>query len=516
MSMADLIKLIFEFKAENTQLKERVKRLEKELAKSKKLPSQPKIAPSKLETKKKKGSKKKRFNGKKAKNLIPTETIIIKVPPEEIPPGAVRKGHKSVLVQELEINRRVILYKLEKVMLADGSYIMAKLPEEQRGSHYGPKLRQFIAHEVAFKRVPEAKVKEYLNNLDVEISTGQISYIALSEAQNLKAEYEDILEVGLRCSDHIETDDTGARDQGKNCFTNVIRNDLFTYLKTTNSKSRVNFLKILRGAKRTYFLINEDALAYIDQYKIKKQIRDLMASLQETRIEDEDALVHFFQEHGVQGKTTRRILTEAMLLAVLIESGIPKNLKIMSDGAPQFVLFIHMRCWVHIVRQFEKLLPIDDEEKKLIEEILSHVRKLYSLLKKFKEDPSIDLKENILLDFERIYGKKTSSTQLNKVLKNIHSAKDELLMVLEYPELPLHNNGSERDIREHVVKRKVSGGTRSDAGREARDIYISLIKTCKKLKILFWEYLGDRISGRNKIPYLPDIIQQKSTHYSGP
>ena len=83
-----------------------------------------------------------------------------------------------------------------------------------------------------------------------------------------------------------------------------------------------------------------------------------------------------------------------------------------------------------------------------------------------------------------------------------------MLLVLERPEIPLHTNGSENDIRCHVTRRKLSGGTRSDRGRDCRDAFLSLAKTCAKLKIAFWDYLGDRlaVSAAKAIPHLPEII----------
>jgi len=96
---------------------------------------------------------------------------------------------------------------------------------------------------------------------------------------------------------------------------------------------------------------------------------------------------------------------------------------------------------------------------------------------------------------------------LNQTLKRIHKNKAELLLVLERPEIPLHTNGSEQDIRDYVKKRKVSGGTRSDKGRRCRDTFASLKKTCRKQGLSFWRYLVDRISGENKIPLLSDLVR---------
>ena len=74
-----------------------------------------------------------------------------------------------------------------------------------------------------------------------------------------------------------------------------------------------------------------------------------------------------------------------------------------------------------------------------------------------------------------------------------------LLRVLQ-PEVPLHNNLSEAHIRDYAKKRKISGNTRSDSGRRARDTFASLKKTCRRLGVNFWEYLQDRVRGLGKVP----------------
>ncbi|WP_419832465.1 hypothetical protein [Endozoicomonas atrinae] len=82
------------------------------------------------------------------------------------------------------------------------------------------------------------------------------------------------------------------------------------------------------------------------------------------------------------------------------------------------------------------------------------------------------------------------------------------LAVLDDPNLPLHNNLSESQIREHVKRRKISGGTRSEAGRQARDTFASLKKMCRLHEISFWSYLRDRLNGYNVIPRLSEFIKK--------
>ena len=83
--------------------------------------------------------------------------------------------------------------------------------------------------------------------------------------------------------------------------------------------------------------------------------------------------------------------------------------------------------------------------------------------------------------------------------------------MLDRPEVPLHTNGSERDLRPQVIRRKISGGTRSELGRDCRDAFLGLLLTCAKLGISFWDYLGDRLAVPTATaPYLPDLVRLHS------
>ncbi len=105
--------------------------------------------------------------------------------------------------------------------------------------------------------------------------------------------------------------------------------------------------------------------------------------------------------------------------------------------------------------------------------------------------------------FDRIFRRRTGFITLDRLLARLHANKAELLMVLDRPDTPLHTNGSENDIRCQVTRRKVSAGTRSDNGRDCRDAFLGLAKTCAKLGVAFWDYLGSRlqIPGQCIVPY---------------
>src|SRR5262245_9078011 len=82
--------------------------------------------------------------------------------------------------------------------------------------------------------------------------------------------------------------------------------------------------------------------------------------------------------------------------------------------------------------------------------------------------------------------------------------------VLQRPEIPPHDNLSEGHVRDYVKERKVSGGTRGEPGRRARDTFASLKKTCRQLGLSFWEYLRDRVGGLGHVPRLAELIREKA------
>ena len=133
----------------------------------------------------------------------------------------------------------------------------------------------------------------------------------------------------------------------------------------------------------------------------------------------------------------------------------------------------------------------------------------YADLKAYRAEPTPRRRSELRARFERIFRRRTGFATLDRLLQRLHANKPELLMVLDRPEIPLHTHGSENDIRCQVTKRQISGGTQSDSGRDCRDAFLGLAKTCRKLGIAFWDYLGARlgIPGTPAVPYLPDLIR---------
>lgn len=180
-----------------------------------------------------------------------------------------------------------------------------------------------------------------------------------------------------------------------------------------------------------------------------------------------------------------------------------------SDGAGQFRVGDHAACWAPAERLVHKLIPVTDEQRRAVEVTRQLIWWFYADLKAYKLAPCPKRAAAMRARFDRIFTRTTGFALLDRLLRRLYKQKSDLLRVLERPEIPLHANGSENDISAVVTKRKISGGTISEAGRQARDILLGLMKTCRKLGPSFFEYLGCRLAvqGVQPIPPLADLLR---------
>jgi hypothetical protein len=276
---------------------------------------------------------------------------------------------------------------------------------------------------------------------------------------------------------------------------------------STESKSRINFLKILR-ADHTDYVVDVAALEYMRDQKLPNTVLKNLEKLGDTCVPDEVAWVEMLRQWGIIKKRYVKIVTEGALLSSIVSHGIHPNLVVMSDDAGQFNILLHALCWIHAERILAKLIGINEEQRAALEAKRTQVWDFYRDLKAYKDNPTIELRQSLQNRFDIIFQEKTCFSTLNHALERLHHNKAELLLVLDRPDIPLHNNLSENDIREYVTRRKISGSTRSDLGRRCRDTFASLKKTCRKLGISFWSYLMDRNSGSNTIPQLSRLVRQ--------
>lgn len=434
----------------------------------------------------------------------------VHIHPENIPEGAIFKGYKPYLVQDIIFQPYNTLYRRGQWLLPDGSYLTGQLPKEVNG-HYGPELISYVFFQYHACRVTEPLLHEQFKAKKIEISSGKINEILTKNLDLFHTEVDELLPAGLTASPQLLTDDTGGRHKGINQYTNIIGNDYFSVFTTTESKSRINFLKLLQGNKE-HFVINEDTIAYLLNTNAASYLSSYIALFLGKRFSTSADWERFLKKCNITQANDVRFITEAALFASLFEHGIPRNLLIHSDDAGQFdvALFFNTLCWIHEERHYRKLIMVNDQAKADLEHVRGLIWTIYSNLKTYKLAPDPDLKTVIEKQFDEIFQQQTSSATLNHQLQKTFKKKDALLGVLIRPDSPVHNNPSETDARKAKTKFKVSGGTRSDCGRAARDTFLSLQQTCLKLGINFIEFLHDRVRGLYKIPRLAEVIRQRA------
>jgi Transposase IS66 family len=495
---------------------ERIGQLEDEIARLKGLKARPQIAPSALETPprrprdpdaKRPGSAKR---SKTAELTITTEKV---VPLVDKPPGSIFKGYEDFVVQDLVLQPRVVRYRRERWLTPDGQDLVAPLPADVLpGSHFGPDLICFILHQYHHQHVTQPLLLEQLHQVGIDISAGELSRILTEGKDAFHQDKAELLPAALAVSTYVQVDDTGARHQGHSGSCTHVGNELFASFTSTQSKSRLNFLEILRQP-HTDYQINRQTVAYWQRQKLPREVAHKLRRGSKAFV-DRAAWQGRLRELGITKPRHVQIATEGAVLGSLIAHGVSPELAVLSDGAEQYDVLVHAACWLHAERPLARLIPYSDEHRAAIAKVRGQIGELYQDLKAYRQRPEPSRRPDLEARFDALCTQQTGFPSIDGVLKAMCSHRAALLRVLDRPELPLHNNLSEGHLRDYVKKRKISGSTRSELGRAARDTFASLKKTCRRLEVNFWAYLQDRVRGAGQIPRLADLIRQKAEEMS--
>jgi Transposase IS66 family len=500
--------------AENAALKRAIAELRAEVATLKGVKGRPKVRPSGME----KATEptpvvagRGRGGRGKADRLTVHEERVVEA--ADVPAGSRFKGYEDFLVQDLVLRPRVVRLRRERWLTPNGRTVLAPLPAGVVG-HFGPELRRFVLLQYHQGQVTVPRLVAQLRAIGILISKRQVVRL-LNEGQSaFLDEAREVLRAGLATADWIGVDDTGARHKHQNGVCTRLGNDHFAAFVTTGSKSRLNFLEVLRAGYVDY-VINAEALTYMRQRALAGPVIARLAEHPERHFPDAAAWLRHLERLGIVGLEVTpdpvRVATEGAVWGSIKAHGLLPDTVILSDDAGQFALDRHALCWVHAERLVHKLGTFTDRQHAAQQLIRTLIWWFYADLKAYCRAPDRRRRYELRARFDRIFRRRTGFATLDRLLARLHANKEELLVVLERPEVPLHTNGSERDLRPQVVKRKISGGTRSDQGRDCRDAFLGLLLTCAKLGLSFWDYLGHRLGvPETEAPYLPDLVRLRS------
>jgi hypothetical protein len=281
---------------------------------------------SKSPSKKRPGTYKK----EKTQSLVIHQDQVIK-PDAPVPPGSRFRGYRNFVVQDLSIGAHTTRYRLEHWVTPDNNAITGKLPDSLNNQHFGPQLIGYILYQYHHCQTTQPLLLEQLREWGIELSRGQINQILLQGKDAFHAEKDAVLQAGLTTSSYVTVDDSCARHQGNNGFVTHIGNDLFGWFQSTGSKSRINFLELLRAGKTDYCL-SEPALLYMKNQQLPEKPFKLLFELKGKTFADKESWQKLLDRLSITNPRHQRFATEGALLGSALRHCLPAHLVIWSSG----------------------------------------------------------------------------------------------------------------------------------------------------------------------------------------
>src|SRR5512134_444649 len=369
LSLDELKELVVELLVRVSAQEEEIRRLREENARLKDLPRKPKLASGGMDkaTEPERSTKSKarrrhrgqRQGGPRTPPVTEERTLTVAVPP-----GSRRRGFEPFTVQDLMLAPQVIRFRRERWVTPDGQEVVAPLPPEVTG-HFGPGVARFVLMQHVQGQVTVERLLGQLTALGLCISKGQIIALLTANKDAFHAEKDAILEAGLATAAWVTVDDTGARHAGREEYTTHIGDDRFAWFATRPSKSRLNFLDLLRAGHADY-VINAAAATSMVEHKVPEAVIAALLADECRSFADAAAWEAHLERFGL-GAGHRRRVTEAAVVGAIVARGLLTDTVIVSDDAGQFDVFLHALCWIHAERHLRRITCVTEEQHRLVE-----------------------------------------------------------------------------------------------------------------------------------------------------
>jgi hypothetical protein len=459
------------------------------------------------------------------KDLKIHEVIECPVDPATLPPDAVRVEDESVVVQDIEIKPRNLRFQRQVYYsAAAGKFFRGLLPSGYDVGDFGADLRALILSLKYCGNMSEPKIREFLENFDVQISAGSLSNILTNTATSFEPEYHDVLMAGLSSTAYQQTDDTSARVAGQAWHTHVLCNPFYTWYSTRPGKDRLTVLAVLQNQREARFRFNAQTLALLrDEFTIPGKWQPALASLIDEQggdVELDTASLKSLLDGWFDGSCQQMrtaIEHAAAIISYRQQTSVPVIDVLVCDDAGQFKLLTdHLAlCWIHAGRHYERLSPVVPRHATALDNFAERYWDLYAELQDYRAGPSDARATKLRQEFDKLFATRTGYDALDDRIAKTAAKKEDLLTVLSHPSVPLHNNASELGARVSARRRDVSLHSRSARGARAMDIFTTLVQTCKKLSMSGYAYFRDRLRKVIPVPALAIRIRQAAANASG-
>jgi hypothetical protein len=439
---------------------------------------------------------------------------VAQVDPTYLPPDAVFKGYEDVVVQDVIFRTDNILFHKEKwYSPSQHQSYLAPLPQGYTGQ-FGPGIKSLALTLYFGGQMSEPKVAELLRSVGVQISDGHISNLLIKDQGAFHAEKDALYRAGLASSPWQHLDDTSTRVNGQNGYCHIVCNPLYTAYFTTEAKDRLTVLDVLTNHRPRRFLVNTEALTFLEACGLSTVRRQQLAQLPGDTLLD-DVVIHALLDTHLPGlgpQQRKWILDATAVAAYHAELESPVVRLLVCDDAPQFTLVTDelALCWVHEGRHYKKLVPYVPHHRALLEDFVQRFWLYYDQLLAYRADPTLAEATRLTGEFETLFATVTGYEALDERIAKTRTKQGCLLMVLVHPEIPLHNNPAELGARARVRKRDVGFGPRTREGATAWDTFMTLAVTATKLGVSFYHYIHDRVSGAFQMPSLADLIEERA------
>ena len=454
----------------------------------------------------------KRQGKKKTALIMIDREEVVRVDQAILPADAVFKGYEENVVQDILLKTDNVRFLKEKYYSRSlGRTYLAALPNGYVGQ-FGPGVKALSLALYHGGLMSEPKIMEFFENIGIQISKGTLSNLLVQGHEDFHAEKEAVYAAGLASSSYQHIDDTSTRVNGQNQSCHVVCNPHYTAYVTKLGKDRLTLLDVLRQGRKREYLLNTEALAYLAGMPFSKATWRILEGWRSEMVLEEEAFLHELDLRLpiLNKQHCGAVRSAAAAAAYHAERGVSIVQTLVCDDAPQFKWLTRWLalCWIHEGRHYKKMEPLVTLHQGLLKDFLTRFWAYYDQLLQYRQRPTASEASRLEAEFDALFGAPSGYADLDKRMAATLAHKDALLLVLKFPELPLHNNLAELGARGRVRKRDVSFGPRTEDGKQAWDTFMTLAATTKKLNISFYEYVRDRILKKNSIPPLPQLIQK--------